>query len=81
MGADGAESGAHASLSAEGADGAGGMQGLAADDEGSQVARHEERMRCRREELQELKSLLEARLVTNENYVNEVQRVLEKHQF
>ena len=30
---------------------------------------------------QELKSLLTAKLVTDENYVNEVQRVLEKHQF
>ena len=29
---------------------------------------------------QELKSLLTAKLVTDENYVNEVQRVLEKHQ-
>jgi len=57
--------------------GAGGPIG---DSEGA-VAMHEERMRCRRAELQELKSLLTAKLVTDENYVNEVQRVLEKHQF
>jgi hypothetical protein len=31
--------------------------------------------------VQELKSLLTAKLVTEENYVSEVQRVLEKHQF
>jgi hypothetical protein len=36
---------------------------------------------CRPNLVQELKSLLTAKLVTDENYVNEVQRVLEKHPF
>jgi len=43
--------------------------------------RREERLRCRRAELQDLQDLLADRLLSEHNYVAEVKRVLEKDDF
>ena len=45
------------------------------------AVRREERLRCRRAELQDLKDLLADRLLSEDNYVAEVKRVLEKDDF
>ena len=45
------------------------------------AVRREERLRCRRAELQELQDLLADRLLSEDNYVAEVKRVLEKDDF
>ena len=44
----------------------------------AETVRDEERLRCRRAELQELQDLLADRLLSEENYIIEVKRVLEK---
>ena len=45
------------------------------------AVRREEQLRCRRAELQELQDLLADRLLSEDNYVAEVKRVLEKDDF
>lgn len=45
------------------------------------AVRREERLRCRRAELQDLQDLLADRLLSEDNYVAEVKRVLEKDDF